>query len=433
VNAFSGGGSQRRDKACVVIQGPPEIGKTSCLVVALLAALDTAVSSCQAVVLTGSRKRDFEKYFNVFTLMHPATCVTFLPAKNDGGDGDKPPVLGPHGWQTPWLHDQSLEVDENMVQARKAHVLCGDPAQILRITGDASISMEHVRMLVIDDVGLLIDDAQNLKRDGSQLQIDDVIKICQTLELRSENRLRYVVLSEFLKEDAAKKTLRLLKNSLMRKKNLLSAGLTTTTMKAHKQVKHYLVQAKRHNWVKILRSLVSSLMFPRAIVYCDDHKVERIETYIREFRLNDVTVAVNISKSRRYDASAASATSRQKERPEESEQARRQDDARQDSESRRQAVQDFSSGRHQFLFTTSEPAVCQLVLPKVKAVFHFDVPSDMLSVYGVRLLPLEQSQATAETGVSILFVESSSKCSEIAKLFGISFMDMPFEYIPDHN
>ena len=46
-------------------------------------------------------------------------------------------------------------------------------------------------MLVIDDVQLIIDDAQNLKRtDKSHSLMDDVIKICQTLELRSENRLR---------------------------------------------------------------------------------------------------------------------------------------------------------------------------------------------------------------------------------------------------
>merc|ERR1711981_1422924 len=103
-----------------------------------------------------------------------------------------------------------------------------------------------------------------------------------------------------------------------------------------------------------------------------------------------------------------------------------------DSENRRLAVQDFSAGKSQFLFTTSEPVVCQLVLPKVKAVFHFDVPSDMLSVYGVRLLPLEQSApSSAEAGVSILFVESPSKCTEIQKLFGITFTEMPFEYIPD--
>jgi hypothetical protein len=55
----------------------------------------------------------------------------------------------------------------------------------------------------------------------------------------------------------------------------------------------------------------------------------------------------------------------------------------------------------------------------------------MLSVYGVRLLPLEQLEPkqAQDQGVSILFVESASKVADISKLFGLTFTDMPFEYI----
>merc|ERR1719235_408436 len=90
-------------------------------------------------------------------------------------------------------------------------------------------------------------------------------------------------------------------------------------------------------------------------------------------------------------------------------------------DSRRQAVQEFQGGRTQLLFATSEPAVCQIVLPKVSCVFHFDVPSDMLSVYGVRLLPLDSRQPM--DAVSVLFAENaSSKVKELEKMFSIEFM-----------
>lgn len=427
--------TSRPGKSCVVIQGPPGIGKTSSLVLALLAAVDTSIPQCQAVVVTAKQARDFDKFFNVFTLMHAATCVTFSAenrgdAASDDGREALQGSLGPEGWTPPWLGGTEETDEEQMLQARKAMVLAGDPSKILHLVSKPEVNMEHVRSLVIDDVGLVIEDAQNLKRgEGHPSLLDEVIKICQTLQLRSERRLRYVILSEFLKEDASKKTLRLLKNSLMKKKNLLSHGLTTTTMKAHKQVKHYTVQAPRRDWVRILKLLVSSLMFPRAIIYTDDYKPERIEFFLREMRLLDLEVSVNISSLRRYE-NAHTTPSHPESRPDEDAVASG------DVESRRLAVQEFSSGRSQFLFTTSEPAVCQLVLPKVKAVFHLDVPADMLSVYGVRLLPLEQPErqvGLADPGVSILFVESTSKVTEISKLFGINFMVMPFDLIPESS
>lgn len=67
----------------------------------------------------------------------------------------------------------------------------------------------------------------------------------------------------------------------------------------------------------------------------------------------------------------------------------------------------------------------------MSCVFHLDVPSDMLSVYAVRLLPLDSHGRS--DAVSVVFVEGSGpnpKITEIEKLFGIRFMDMPFEFIP---
>merc|ERR1719247_701026 len=216
---------------------------------------------------------------------------------------DKPPSSGP-GWNPHWIAQQQETDEEILLQARKAHVIAGDPASLLRMCAKPDLNMEHVRVLLIDDVQLITADAQTLKgkekEEGSQL--DDVIKICQTLELRSENRLRYVILSQFVKDDASKKTLRLLKNSLMKKKNLLSAGLTTTTMKAHKQVKHYVVQAPRRDWVRILKSLVSSLMFPRAIIFTDDQRRERLDMFLRDMKQQGLDVSINLSNMRKFES-----------------------------------------------------------------------------------------------------------------------------------
>lgn len=109
------------------------------------------------------------------------------------------------------------------------------------------------------------------------------------------------------------------------------------------------------------------------------------------------------------------------------------------SENRRKAVQDFTSNKSQFLLTHSEPAVCQIVLPKVSCVFHFGLPIHSPSAYGVRLLPLDAE--LVKDSASILLIEPSgdSKAAatkqhpvvtSLGKLFNVSFMDMPWEFLP---
>merc|ERR1711879_643933 len=73
------------------------------------------------------------------------------------------------------------------------------------------------------------------------------------------------------------------------------------------------------------------------------------------------------------------------------------------NEARRKAVQDFTTNKTQFLLTRSEPAVCQIVLPKVSCVFHFGIPAHLPSLYGVRLLPLDLN--AGREAASILFLE----------------------------
>eukprot|EP00392_Amoebophrya_sp_AT5.2_P012656 g12763.t1 len=95
-----------------------------------------------------------------------------------------------------------------------------------------------------------------------------------------------------------------------------------------------------------------------------------------------------------------------------------------------QAIQvDFSSSKSQFLFTVSEPSVCQNTTSS--CVFHLDVPAEMLSIYAVRLLVAKAKASHGHDVVSVLFTEKASKVvPELSKMFSVSFLDMPFEFIP---
>lgn len=476
INSFGGAGCEiafNKGKSCVVIQGPPRIGKTSSLALALLAAVDTAIPHCQAIVLTTSTRRDFDKYFNIFTLMHPVTSQSFMADLAQEEDdqtsfNDEPEV-------SEWSEERS-----EVQAAMKAQILVGHPSKILRfLSSVSSMRLDFVRLLVIDDAEELVysaqksteaDEAQHgemateqatsasscvsystakgsdhasrtrsamsgvtsASTDNSQKThttiIDDVVSICRVLECRQYSgqhmdtahyrsddprvmvpQLRYAILSQQVTDQASRKIMRLLKNSLMKKKNLLTD--CTLPTKVMRKLKHFYVEAPKTEWVRILAGLVHSLMFPRAIVFSDDRKPERLEAFLKEMERQNLTVSANVAVPSGNSSIASS-------------------QVRSTIDNRRQAVQDFQAGRTQLLFAVSEPAVCQIVLPKVSCVFHFDVPSDMLSVYGVRLLPLDSRHSM--DAVSVLFAESASaKVKELEKMFSIQFMDMPFEFIPN--
>jgi len=268
--------------------------------------------------------------------------------------------------------------------------------------------------------------------------IDDVVQICNVLECRqfSQNmadtfrirsgqeqsmKIRYMILSQQLKDPASRKVMRALKTSMMKKQNLLGMENSAPPAKIIKSMKHYYAQAPRGEWVRIFSGLVQTLMFPRAVIFCDD---DNIADHAKLLREAGVAVSVNLPDDKLAPGEGASA-----------------------SEARRRAVQDFTSNKTQFLLTRSEPAVCQIMLPKVSCVFHFGLPAHLPSVYGVRLLPLDLHGG--REAASILFLEpSKAKDKEaskpmgfgtmqappligsLGKLFELSFLDMPFEFLP---
>merc|ERR1712032_356928 len=237
--------------------------------------------------------------------------------------------------------------------------------------------------------------------------------MCATYGIREGReqgaKIRQILLTETISDPASKKIMRLLKNSLLKKQNLVGMDNCPAPTKLIKGMKHYYSAAPRSEWVRILAGLVQSLMFPRALIFCDEGSVAQ---FYREIQKLGVTVSANLPAK---DCGQAT-----------------------QSEVRRKAVQDFTSNKSQFLLTHSEPSVCQITLPKVSCVFHFGLPKEMPSVYGVRLLPLDAD--LVKDSASILLVEPSTKSarpdamppvvSNLSKLFGISFMDMPWEFLP---
>lgn len=65
------------------------------------------------------------------------------------------------------------------------------------------------------------------------------------------------------------------------------------------------------------------------------------------------------------------------------------------AEARMQALQEFTTNKTQFLYTVSESAVCQTICAArmVSCVFHLDVPPEMLSIYALRLLVLDNNSS----------------------------------------
>lgn len=427
-------------KSCVVIQGPARLGKTSSLVLGLLASIDTSIRQVQAVLLTTSDKNDFDKYFGIFTIMYPVAYQSFPGAPDDS----------------------DIDPDSEQVKAaHSAHILFGHPSKILRVLSTSSIRLDFVRLLAVDDAEELIyheihrkDRMPNSKSislppvsggpspppvppQKEVSLLDTVIQIRHVIECRqySHNhtdtvrfregqttrvKTRHIILTQEIKDTASRKVLRLLKNSLMKKKNLLGVQSCAPPTKLIKTMKHFFVQGAKSEWIKILAGLTQSLMFPRALVYCDCDSREQLDHYLSEMVQRKLRVSANLP--------ATADPSSPKGGPSKA--------AMQGTmESMRQAVQDFESNKTQFLLTTSEPAVCQLVLPKVSCVFHLGVPSDLPSVYGVRLLPLDDKQS--RDSVSVLFIDPEEKNSGkkmvncVEKLFDIKFMDMPFEFIPN--
>lgn len=429
-------------RSCISVQGP-QSGKTTSAVLASLSVIDTAVQQPQAILVSRSPKLAINKFVRVLAMTNSFSYQAF-DADETGLDLDIDPG--------------SPEV----IAARTAHVLVGDPGRLLKaLTSGADIPLEAVKIFVVDDAHVLFFGSSPVsspspsveplspKSDKSSLRlsglpsgektaevkgdgmgnasaaaekgaaatsaIEDVVEICKLLDASKAVKIPYLIIAEESTDKASKKMMRMLKSSMSIKKNLLGVESCTAPMKLIKAMKHYYAEAPSADWVRIFAGLVQALTFPRALIYCDD---DRIHSYLKEMQTMGIAVSANLPGAT--------------------------------AESRRCALGDFSANKTQFLLTHSEPAVCQIMLPKVSCVFHFGILSQLPSVYGVRLSPLDEK--LKKESASILLVDpdardakasSSSKdakaadlhptVSKLQKVFSISFMDMPLEMLPNRQ
>jgi hypothetical protein len=450
-----------KGKSTIVIMGPEKTGKTSSVVLGVLAAIDPSIQKPQAILVSRNPRLEVEKYLRVFTAV--AASVTYQVLNEDT-------VLS--------------ETSPEVIAARSAHILVGKPKLVLQVLSSISLPLDAVRVFVVDDAQDLVRGLSKDNPDGDEgvqgldggeaggtrpaapqptttpgrLRLsglpsgekskplegpkdsqateeaeaagvvapasptDDVVRLAGLVEkyqqeldmactygLRSgENasiKLRHIIVSEQTNDTASRKMMKLLKASLMTKTNLLMESSGTVPPKLLKGMKHYYAAAPRSEWVRIFTGLVQSLMFPRALIYCDTEDITRHLS-----GMIDLGVAVSANLP------GASSAERQK------------------------ALQDFTSNKTQFLLTHSEPSVCQVVLPKVSCVFHFGLIQTLPSAYGVRLLPLGEKHA--KESASILLVDEQRGTSKpkadllppdvakTQKLYNISFMDMPWEFLP---
>ena len=135
-----------------------------------------------------------------------------------------------------------------------------------------------------------------------------------------------MLLSNVLSE-SFRKSLRVLRSSLMRKRNLFNP--TNTTAKLRSQIKHYCV-AQKGDWVSVVKELQKTLGFPRAIIYCDQS--DQINEIARKMKDQGMEVTLNENVATEKGAE------------------------------RQTTFENFLQSTHSFLLTTSEPAVCQYAL-----------------------------------------------------------------------
>ncbi|CAD7961232.1 unnamed protein product [Amoebophrya sp. A120] len=546
----SSSSNREQGKSCVVIQGPPKSGKTSALALAVAAGVNPLIKHCQALVLCMSERRDFEKFFNVFTMLHPVKLCSLYDDKNSssgtgtaagigvvGGVGAGTTTTGGHlgvigaqhpmeAWSGLGVGNQGpggpMDIDETGSVASGPHrpnfnrthlpenhhpatfspssdhigaqVIAGRPGDVLKFLNTQDVCLDYISVLILDDAQDLctstiggnagggtsvLDRAASASSDQTPIpvvaaahlqktttQMDEVIQVSHLVECRIlAQKLKYVLSSQMINAGGAavngppgtsssssttttqqsaamqqalqqqqRKVLRMLKSSVMKKKNLFSVMPDLPT-KLRSNVKHYVVEAKSDSWCKILKGLVNALLFPKAVVFCDDKK--KLDLFPAKMKELGLQTSVNLSYQSMNNllhhqpggAAAAMGGNHVVHQGGPLYQQNLNYGQVSMENKRLEAVTDFHQGKTKFLFTVSEPSLCKSTQLTTSCVFHLDLPQEMLSVYAVRLLALD-ANPNREV-VSVLFVEKAAKLvPELGKLFNVQFLDMPVEFIP---
>ncbi|CAK0886534.1 unnamed protein product, partial [Prorocentrum cordatum] len=387
---------QDEQKSFVTVQGAPQCGKTSALVLGLLGAIGIqGPPGLRAVVLSTSTSGDFRKYFGICGDIHPARLACF----NGGGRRVTFEGLPPEP-------DEALKGTDPVEDLRQLSatlgageapaVLFGHPARLLPLLREApswGVDLSGIQILALDD-------AEETIRLGF---MDEVCEVCTILRHFSRQRLRHVVLSEVLTHEA-KSMVRCLRNSLLRQQNLFGIRAHLTQARA-RSVNHYYAVAPRARWPVALAALHHTLALPSGIIFDDESPEERASACAA---LRGQAITASVWNALQEQGSGARAAAR---------------DGRA-SVARGPAFHIMPSDRRGEFVD----------LPQVRCVLHFEVPRRELSLYGLRLMCLEQGgegRGSRHKGgtVSVLFVEEAGVVRELEKTFGVQMQEVPTEML----
>merc|ERR1719220_2386764 len=155
--------------------------------------------------------------------------------------------------------------------------------------------------------------------------------------------------------------IRCLRNSLVHQRSLFGIRAHRTQARA-KSVKHYYAVATRARWQAMLAALHHALALPSGIIF-DDASPEARAQARTALRAHGVTASVwNALQEQGSGARAAA----------------------------RDGAAAAPRGPA-FHWMPSDLVVLKVDLPQVRCVLHFEVPRRELSIYGLRLLCLEQA------------------------------------------
>lgn len=200
---------------------------------------------------------------------------------------------------------------------------------------------------------------------------------------------------------------RCLRTSLLRQQNLFGIRAHQTQARA-KAVNHYYAVAPRARWPAMLAVLHHALSLPSGIIFDDESADARAHTRLA-LRALGVTASVwNALQEQRSGARAAA----------------------------RDGASSAPKGPA-FHLMPSDLVVLKVDLPQVRCVLHFEVPRRELSIYGLRLMCLEQQdqKKSKKAGLggkslSVLFVEEAEVVRELEKTFHIRMHEVPTEMLP---
>lgn len=388
---------QDEQKSFITVQGAPQSGKTSALMLGILGAVGSDMTGIRVIALSTGPARDFKKCFDICAEVHPLKLSCFETAKRKvsfaGMESD--PTSGVN------INDDMQRLCSELGNSTPG-MIYGHPSRVLPLLQEApswGLDLSNVQVLALDDAEEAI--CQGL--------MDEVCEVCTILRHFSKQRLRHIMLSHFLSNES-KSMVRCLRTSLLKQNNLFGMQANKTQARA-KAVNHYYAVAPKSRWPAMLAVLHNALSLPSGIIFDDESADSRARTRV-SLRSLGVTASVwNALAEQRSGARAA--------------------------------ARDGQAGTPKgpaFHLMPSDLAVLKVDLPQVRCILHFSVPKRELNVYGLRLMCLEQQEqkgskhkknsGISSKSLSVLFVEETETVRDLEKTYHIRMQEVPTDMLP---